>query len=82
MTGAGEAPAMDSFIYASVRQVGSTWYLIALTQKRSHEEALDIGMMQAEVYLSDLGIVGPATRPYLEGVSKAVASVTQGRLQN
>ena len=73
---------MDSMIYASVRQVSSTWYYIALTQKRSHEDALGVGMMQAELYLSDLGLVDVAAAPYLEGARKAVAGVMQGRLQN
>lgn len=73
---------MDNLIYASVRQVSATWYYIALTQKRSHEEALEVGMMQAELYLSDLGIVDAAAGPYLEGARKAVAGVMQGRIQN
>ncbi|WP_133161966.1 hypothetical protein [Deinococcus aerius] len=69
-------------IYASVRQVSSTWYYIALTQRRSHEDALNVGMMQAELYLSDLGLVDAAAAPYLEGARKAIAGVMQGRLQN
>lgn len=73
---------MDNMIYASVRQVSATWYFISLTQNRSHEEALDMGMMQAELYLSDLGLVGAAAGPYLEGARKAVESVMRGRLQN
>jgi len=73
---------MDSMIYASVRQVASTWYFIALTQNRSHEDALGVGLMQAEIYLSDLGIVDGATAPYLEGARKAIAGVMQGRVQN
>jgi hypothetical protein len=73
---------VDNFIYASVRQVGATWYYIAVTQKRSHEEALDVGMMQAELYLSDLGIVDAAAGPYLEGARRAIAGVMQGRAQN
>ncbi|GBF04904.1 hypothetical protein DAERI_030070 [Deinococcus aerius] len=73
---------MDSMIYASVRQVSSTWYYIALTQRRSHEDALNVGMMQAELYLSDLGLVDAAAAPYLEGARKAIAGVMQGRLQN
>lgn len=73
---------MDNLIYASVRQVSATWYYISLTQKRSHEEALEVGMMQAELYLSDLGLVDDAAAPYLEGARKAVAGVMQGRVQN
>lgn len=73
---------MDSMIYASVRQVSSTWYYIARTQSRSHEDALNVGMMQAEIYLSDLGLVDAAAHPYLEGARKAIAGVMQGRLQN
>lgn len=73
---------MDSMIYASVRQVGSTWYYIALSQKRSHEDALNVGMMQAELYLSDLGLVDAAAAPYLEGARKAIFGVIQGRVQN
>ena len=73
---------MDSMIYASVRQVASTWYYIALTQSRAHEDARDVGLMQAEIYLSDLGIVEAAATPYLEGARKAIAGVMQGRVQN
>lgn len=73
---------MDNMIYASVRQVSSTWYYIALTQKRSHEEALDVGMMQAEIYLSDLGLVDVAAAPYLLGARKAIDGVMQGKVQN
>ncbi|WP_102125439.1 hypothetical protein [Deinococcus planocerae] len=72
---------MDNMIHASVRQVSATWYFFALTWNRTHEEALDVGTMQAEPYLSDLGLVGAAV-PSLEGARKAVESVKQGRLQN
>ncbi|WP_216322673.1 hypothetical protein [Deinococcus aestuarii] len=73
---------MDNMIFASVRQVASTWYYITLTQNRAHDDAVDVGMMQAELYLSDLGLVDAAAQPYLEGARKAIASVMQGKLQN
>ena len=69
-------------IFASVRQVGSTWYYIARTQGRAHEDAQDVGLMQAELYLSDLGIVGPAAETYLEGARRAMGGVMQGQTQN
>ena len=49
---------------------------------RHHEDARDVGLMQAEIYLSDLGIVEAAAAPYLEGARKAIAGVMQGRVQN
>ena len=73
---------MDSMIYASVRQVSSTWYAIAVAQKRSHDGALSLAMMQAEIYLSDLGLVEAAAQPYLDGARTAIDGVLQGRLQN
>ncbi|MVN86802.1 hypothetical protein GO986_08505 [Deinococcus sp. HMF7620] len=71
---------MDSLIYASVRQVAATWYAIALTQKKTSKDAAVIGMRQAEIYLSDLGLVGDAARSYLEGAQRSVDSNFEGRL--
>ena len=73
---------MDSMIYASVRQVSATWYYIATVQHQSHSAALSLAMMQAEIYLSDLGLVDAAAQPYLVGARTAIDGVLQGGLQN
>lgn len=73
---------MDNIIYASVRQLSSTWYDITLTQRRPHEEALDLGLIQAELDLSDLSLVAAAFTPYLAGAHKPISGITQEQLQN
>ncbi|MBB5233222.1 hypothetical protein [Deinococcus budaensis] len=40
---------MDSLISASVRQGASAWSSSALTRNRAREDALDVGLRQAEI---------------------------------
>lgn len=57
---------MDRVTSASVRPVGLSWASIARTPNRSHD-ALDVGLMQAGMSLSDLGLVDAAAQPDLGG---------------
>lgn len=77
-----ERPGTDSLIYAAARQVAATWYQLTRSQGRSHEDAREVGLMQAQLYLSDLGLVDAAARPHLEGAEKAIASMAPNRRQN
>lgn len=61
---------MERVTSASVRPVGSAWDSIARTPNRSHD-ALDVGLMQAGISLSDLSLVDASTRPDLEGARTA-----------
>ena len=58
-------------VFALVRQVASSWYALALMQGCTAQQATEMGVMQAPLFLSDLGIVGEA-RPYLTGARDAM----------
>ncbi|UBV42507.1 hypothetical protein LAJ19_12895 [Deinococcus taeanensis] len=64
---------MDSVIFAMVRQVAATWYAMAGLQGHSAEQAGEVAMQQASLFLSDLGIVEHAG-PYLDGARKALGT--------
>ncbi|WP_221088307.1 hypothetical protein [Deinococcus aquaedulcis] len=73
---------MDHLIYASVRMIASTWYAIALLQQKTSNAARATGIMHAELYLSDLGIVDAAAAPYLEGAKQALKAGLSTELKN
>ncbi|GGN48311.1 hypothetical protein GCM10010842_40580 [Deinococcus daejeonensis] len=62
---------MDSMVFAMVRQVAASWYALALMQGCGGQQATETGIMQASLFLSDLGIVDAAA-PYLEGARDAM----------
>ncbi|GGL20360.1 hypothetical protein GCM10010844_44050 [Deinococcus radiotolerans] len=62
---------MDSLVFAMVRQIAASWYALALTQGCGGQQATDTGIMQASLFLSDLGIVDGAA-PYLDGARDAM----------
>ncbi len=64
---------MDRMTCASVRPVGSARDSIVRTPSRSHD-ALDVGLMQPGISLSDLGLVDAAAQPDLEGARTATPS--------
>ncbi|GGR92707.1 hypothetical protein [Deinococcus sedimenti] len=62
---------MDSVVYAMVRQVAAMWSTLMYAQGHSADQATEVGMMQAALFLSDLGIVQDA-QPYLDGARDAM----------
>ncbi|WP_155299208.1 MULTISPECIES: hypothetical protein [Deinococcus] len=62
---------MDHMVFAMVRQVASSWYALALMQGCTAQQATETGVMQASLFLSDLGIVDEAP-PYLTGARDAM----------
>lgn len=63
---------MDQMIYAAVRQVATSWYVIRSGQGQDHDEALSKAMAQAQFYLYDLKLDHESSKPYLEAAYAAI----------